>query len=115
MVEVNKKLMKECLLTDKEHAKEKGFDNVFEWYLACLNAEINILLDSELRTKERLDNLAVVAKVYIEKLAKAIPIIREAERKRIELVMNHRIEALQPNKWSVKVVKDGWQSIKEEK
>lgn len=59
------------LLLDKEHAKLKGFDNVFDWYLACLNAEVNILLDPKLRTADRLDKLASQAKIYIEKLAKA--------------------------------------------
>ena len=58
------------LLLDKEHAKLKGFDSVFDWYLACLNAEINILLDPKLRTDDRLDKLVKQVKTYIEKLSK---------------------------------------------
>lgn len=66
------------LLTDEEKAREKGFDNVIDWYLACLNAEINILLDPTLRTSDRLDTLAKQAKIYIEKIAKTAS-IKDAE------------------------------------
>ena len=62
----------EKVAKDTEYAKAKGFDSVIDWYLACLNAEVNILLDPKLITKDRLDTLAVKTKEYIEKIFKAI-------------------------------------------
>lgn len=92
----NKAKQDKELSLDTEHAKVKGFNSVIEWYLACLNAEINILLDPELRTDDRLDELAVQVKVYIEKIAEALKHrLDRLELSEIdEIIVDYHLEAV---------------------
>lgn len=63
----------------------------FEYFLACLNAEINVMLYPELRTDEKIDTLIKMAKYYIEKLDKSHSIVKKQERERITRLLDEEI------------------------
>ncbi|KKN62156.1 hypothetical protein LCGC14_0514350 [marine sediment metagenome] len=78
---MNREQMK---LTDQQQAREKGFDNVGLWYLACLNAEVNVLADPTMRDTQRIEKFVEMARSYIGKLDKCLSLLHGEElRERI--------------------------------